>query len=139
MGAFLSSFAIQSIASIAAFIPRETITTGQTDSPTTGFSLDVDWTVAGPIFGILGLGHVLLSLLMIVPASRVLVIREEGMGVVAGSRGKKGDMVRYGCAEKGGKGEEWWHVAVSREMVGGSGGGKRSGVGKWPDGMYDAR
>ena len=139
MGAFVSSFAIQSIASVAAFIPRTNITTGRNDSPATGYSLNVDWAVAGAIFGIVGGGHILLSLLMILPVSMVLVIHGEGLVGIEGGAGTKKDLVRYGYVERGSGGEKWWHAAVSREMVKGNGKGKGKGIGKWPDGTYDVR
>lgn len=73
MGFFLSSFAIQTVASVAAFIPRVNITTGRADSPAEGFGLSVAWHQAIPILVSIGGAHLALIIIIIIFASRVIV------------------------------------------------------------------
>ena len=73
MGFFLSSFAIQTVASVTAFIPRANITTGHADSPAEGFGLSVQWAHSIPIFASIGAVHLILLLVVTMFASRVIV------------------------------------------------------------------
>lgn len=73
MGFFLSSFAIQVVASVAAFIPRVSVTTGRADSPAEGFGLSVNWKHSIPIFAVIAAVHFALIVLVITFASRVVV------------------------------------------------------------------
>ena len=73
MGFFLSSFAIQVVASVGAFIPRVNITTGHADSPAEGFGLSVQWHQAIPIFAIIAAVHLALILLIVPFASKVVI------------------------------------------------------------------
>ena len=73
MGFFLSSFAIQTVASVAAFIPRVNITTGRADSPIEGFGLSVSWHQVVPILASIGGAHLALIIVIVTFASRVVV------------------------------------------------------------------
>ena len=73
MGFFLSSFAIQTIASVAAFIPRVNITTDRADSPAEGFGLSVTWHQVIPILASIGGAHLALIIIILAFASRVIV------------------------------------------------------------------
>lgn len=81
MGLFLSSFAIQVVASVGAYIPRVNITTGRADSPAEGFGLTVQWKNSIPIFACLAGAHFLLILLIIPFASRVVVHDDSPLAV----------------------------------------------------------
>lgn len=73
MGFFLSSFAVQTVASVAAFIPRVNITTGRADSPVEGFGLSVTWRLVVPILASIGGVHLALIVVILTFASRVIV------------------------------------------------------------------
>lgn len=81
MGFFLSSFAIQVVASVGAFIPRVNITTGHADSPAKGFGLSVQWHQSIPIFATIAAVHLALILLIIPFASRVIVHDDSPLGM----------------------------------------------------------
>ena len=81
MGFFLSSFAIQTVASVAAFIPRVNITTGRADSPVEGFGLSVSWHQVIPILASIGGAHLALIIIIITFASRVIVHDDSALGL----------------------------------------------------------
>lgn len=81
MGFFLSSFAIQVVASVGAFIPRVNITTGRADSPAKGFGLSVQWHQSIPIFATIAAVHLALILIIIPFASRVIVHDDSPLGI----------------------------------------------------------
>ena len=81
MGFFLSSFAIQTVASVAAFIPRVNITTGRADSPIEGFGLSVAWHQVIPILASIGGAHLALIVVILTFASRVVVNDQSPLGM----------------------------------------------------------
>ena len=143
MGSFISSFAIHSIASVAAFVPRVIINTGRNDAPRTGFTLALDWVIPGVVFGLLAVVHFVLIFATLLPASRVLVPESIGMlgmaklmgpgmgaGDGAGVGKGKGIEVAYGWTDReAADGESWRNVLISAEVE------PRRMV--WPDGEYD--
>lgn len=73
MGKFISSFAIQTIASVGAFVPRVSIETGKADSPASGFGLSLHWSYAIPIFVLIAMAHLVVIVITLIPACRVYV------------------------------------------------------------------
>ena len=102
MGFFLSSFAIQTVASVAAFIPRVNITTGHADSPSEGFGLSVNWHQAIPILSCIGAAHLALIAIIITFASQVVVHDDSPLAMARLLKGKADALGEGGSLKDGG-------------------------------------